>query len=120
MNVPLLPFIRLAILVLLASPILAQSPSRPRAREAGIVIGVLPAGPLNSITDVAGVMVGHTTLIRGDNIRTGVTAILPHGGNLFREKVPGAEVLPIRGFAEFMKADNEDNGKALESLGLAK
>ena len=90
MNVPLLRFFRLAILVLLASPILAQSPSRPRAREAGIVIGVLPAGPLNSITDVAGVMVGHTTLIRGDNIRTGVTAILPHGGNLFREKVPGA------------------------------
>jgi len=81
MNVPLLRFFRLAILVLLASPILAQSPSRPRAREAGIVIGVLPAGPLNAITDVAGVMVGHTTLIRGDNIRCGVTASLPQGGN---------------------------------------
>ena len=67
-----------------------QSAQRPRAREAGIVIGVLPTGPLNAITDVAGVTVGHTTLVKGDNVRTGVTAILPHGGNLFREKVPGA------------------------------
>jgi D-aminopeptidase len=50
---------------------------------------VLPTGPLNAITDVDGVLVGHVTVIRGDNIRTGVTAILPHGGNLFREKVPG-------------------------------
>jgi D-aminopeptidase len=63
---------------------------RPRAREAGVVIGELEPGPLSAITDVAGVRVGHATLIRGDNIRTGVTAILPHGGNLFREKVPGA------------------------------
>lgn len=53
-------------------------------------VGVLPTGALNAITDVPGVLVGHTTLIRGDNIRTGVTAILPHNGNLFREKVPGA------------------------------
>ncbi len=68
----------------------AQDAPRPRAREAGIVIGVLPTGPLNTITDVAGVRVGHTTLIRGENVRTGVTAILPHSGNLFREKVPGA------------------------------
>jgi len=67
-----------------------QSTRRPRAREAGITVGVLPTGPLNSITDVAGVAVGHTTLIRGENVRTGVTAILPHSGNLFREKVPGA------------------------------
>ena len=67
-----------------------QGTKRPRAREAGIVVGVLPTGPLNSITDVAGVAVGHATLIRGDNVRTGVTAILPHSGNLFREKVPGA------------------------------
>ena len=63
---------------------------RPRARDLGITIGVLPPGPLNAITDVSGVLVGQTTIIRGDNIRTGVTAILPHGGNLFREKVPGA------------------------------
>jgi D-aminopeptidase len=68
----------------------AQTQNRPRAREVGITVGVLPTGTLNAITDVHGVMVGHTTLIRGDNVRTGVTAILPHGGNLFQEKVPGA------------------------------
>ena len=62
----------------------------PRVREAGIVVGVLSPGPLNAITDVSGVIVGHSTIVRGDNVRTGVTAILPHGGNLFREKVPGA------------------------------
>jgi len=68
-----------------------QTPTgRPRARDAGVVVGVLPTGPLNAITDVAGVTVGHVTLIKGDKVRTGVTAILPHGGNLFREKVPGA------------------------------
>ena len=63
---------------------------RPRARDIGLKIGILSPGPLNSITDVAGVSVGHTTIIKGDNIRTGVTAILPHGGNLFKEKVPAA------------------------------
>jgi len=68
----------------------AVATSRPRAREVGIVVGILPPGQLNAITDVAGVAVGNTTVIRGDNIRTGVTAILPHHGNLFREKVPGA------------------------------
>jgi D-aminopeptidase len=70
-----------------------QTPSpgvRPRARELGIRPGVLAAGRLNAITDVAGVRVGHVTLIEGDGIRTGVTAILPHGGNLFQRKVPAA------------------------------
>jgi D-aminopeptidase len=78
--------------VLIAGTIFAfaQEPTRSNAREMGVRIGVLPTGPLNSITDVAGVLVGQTTIVRGDNIRTGVTAILPHGGNLFREKVPGA------------------------------
>jgi D-aminopeptidase len=64
--------------------------ARPRARDLGIKVGILAPGPLDAITDVAGVKVGHTTLIQGGNVRTGVTAILPHGGNLFREKVPGA------------------------------
>src|SRR5689334_16498276 len=68
----------------------AQDAKRPRARDAGVVVGVLPTGPLNAITDVAGVAVGQSTLIKGDNVRTGVTAILPHSGNLFREKVPGS------------------------------
>ncbi|HEY8414114.1 MAG TPA: P1 family peptidase [Pyrinomonadaceae bacterium] len=67
-----------------------QSQNRPRARDLGLKVGILPTGPLNAITDVSGVLVGHTTVIRGDNVRTGVTAVLPHGGNLFREKVPGA------------------------------
>lgn len=63
---------------------------RKRAREYGIVVGVLPTGKHNAITDVAGVRVGHTTLVREDSVRTGVTAILPHEGNVFQEKVPAA------------------------------
>ncbi|MFM8361577.1 MAG: P1 family peptidase [Haliscomenobacter sp.] len=66
------------------------SGQRPRLRELGISPGVLHPGKWNAITDVAGVKVGHRTLILGDNVRTGVTAILPHGGNLFQEKVPAA------------------------------
>lgn len=61
-----------------------------RVRDFGIEIGVLKTGTNNSITDVEGVKVGHTTLIEGDNIRTGVTAILPHSGNIFQSKVPAA------------------------------
>jgi D-aminopeptidase len=67
-----------------------EQPVRPRARDIGLKIGVLPTGSLNAITDVAGVRVGHRTIVEGENIRTGVTAVVPHGGNLFREKVPGA------------------------------
>jgi D-aminopeptidase len=80
----------LIILLIMLAGLSAQSQNRPRARDLGIKVGILSPGPLNAITDVNGVLVGHTTLIRGDNVRTGVTAILPHGGNLFREKVPGA------------------------------
>jgi D-aminopeptidase len=67
----------------------AEPEPRPRAREIGLAPGVFPPGALNAITDVAGVRVGHLTLVEGDRIRTGVTAVLPHGGNLFREKVAG-------------------------------
>jgi D-aminopeptidase len=84
---------RAAGLVLIGTLIMqTQTPqqSRPRARELGIAPGVMESGPLNTITDVAGVRVGHTTLVQGNNVRTGVTAVLPHGGNLFREKVAGA------------------------------
>ena len=77
-------------MVLMISQGASQEKPRPRAREAGVIVGVLQPGALNAITDVGGVAIGHTTLIRGDNVRTGVTAILPHNGNLFREKVPGA------------------------------
>lgn len=78
-----------------------QNTPRPRARDLGLKIGVLATGSLNAITDVPGVTVGHTTLIKGDNIRTGVTAVLPHGGNLFQEKVPGA-VYVGNGFGKLM------------------
>jgi len=64
--------------------------SQERLRDYGVAIGVLRPGPLNAITDVAGVRVGHLTKIEGDSIRTGVTAILPHSGNIFQEKVPAA------------------------------
>jgi D-aminopeptidase len=63
---------------------------RPRARQIGIVPGVLEPGPLNAITDVEGVRVGQVTIVEGDNVRTGVTAILPHSGNLYLERVPAA------------------------------
>jgi len=63
---------------------------KPRARDIGISIGVLPPGTLNAITDVPGIKVGHTTIIKGDSVHTGVTAILPHSGNLFQQKVPAA------------------------------
>ncbi len=70
----------------------AQGPgaSRPRVRELGIKVGILPTGPLNAITDVAGVEVGQVTMDDGKNIHTGVTAILPHAGNMFTHKVPAA------------------------------
>ncbi len=64
--------------------------ARPRARELGIAPGIYPSGRLNAITDVAGVRVGHTTVVEGDQVRTGVTAVLPHDGNLFQDKVAGA------------------------------
>src|SRR2546427_11690233 len=65
------------------------SNARPRARDLGLKVGILPTGPLDAITDVAGVEIGQTTIIQGTDVRTGVTAILPHPGNIFREKVPG-------------------------------
>ncbi len=79
----------------------ASGEARPRVREAGISVGVLPPGRWNAITDVEGVRVGHVTLIRGDAVRTGVTAILPHPGNIFREKVPAAIVVG-NGFGKLM------------------
>jgi len=76
--------------LLVAAGSLLSGQSRPRARDLGIAPGLGTPGPINAITDVAGVRVGHTTLVDGANVRTGVTAILPHGGNLFRDKVAGA------------------------------
>src|SRR5258708_5751558 len=81
---------RILLVLVLFSAILTAQTVRPRARELGIKVGVIPTGPLNAITDVAGVAVGHTSVIRRDDIRTGVAAILPHQRNLFVEKVAGA------------------------------
>ncbi|MEE8116911.1 MAG: P1 family peptidase [Gemmatimonadales bacterium] len=86
----------LALALLTCAPALAaaqQTARRRSARELGVIVGILVPGPRNAITDVTGVRVGHTTIVRGDSINTGVTAILPHGGNVFREKVPAAIVV---------------------------
>ena len=74
---------------------------RRRARELGIAPGILPTGKWNAITDVAGVRIGHVTLIMGDDIRTGVTAILPHSGNVYQDKVPAGLVVG-NGFGKLM------------------
>lgn len=74
-------------------PRLLPAQERPRAREIGVAPGVLSPGPLNGITDVAGVLVGQVTVDDGDSVRTGITAILPHGGNLFLQRVPAAIVV---------------------------
>lgn len=86
----------LAALLLVATPAAAIP-----ARDIGLAPGPLPTGPLNAITDVAGVRVGQITIDRGDTIRTGVTAILPHGGNVFAEKVPGG-IFVANGFGKLM------------------
>ncbi len=102
----------LAFLSVVAQPLLAQQ--RPRARDLGIVVGILPPGPLDAITDVAGVRVGHTTVMHGDSINTGVTAVLPHGGNVFREKVPAAVVV-ANGFGKLMGSTQVNELGELES-----
>jgi D-aminopeptidase len=79
------------LITLMLTPFLfggAFADERPRARDAGLVVGVFPTGELNAITDVAGVKVGHTTVIEGDDIRTGVTAIIPGPGNLYTHPMP--------------------------------
>src|SRR5207249_2135717 len=78
----------LSLIVAVAA--LTGAEKRPRARDLGLAPGVFTPGPLNAITDVKGVKVGHTTIIEGDEVRTGVTAVLPHGGNVFQDKVAGA------------------------------
>jgi D-aminopeptidase len=80
----------LLLALVLAAIVQSTATGRPRARDLGITPGALPPGALNAITDVSGVTVGQTTIIEGDTVRTGVTAIVPHAGNLFQAKVPGA------------------------------
>jgi D-aminopeptidase len=76
--------------VSMGSALIVVAQTRPRARDLGIVVGIYPSGPHDAITDVDGVRVGHTTIVEGDRVRTGVTAIVPHGGNVFQDKVAGA------------------------------
>ena len=78
------------MLAVMSAASAATAQGRVRARELGVAPGIFPTGARNTITDVSGVLVGQVTVHEGDSVRTGVTAILPHGGNLFREKVPGA------------------------------
>lgn len=88
---------RLALFLLLTISVFAQTQQpRPRARDLGIEVGILPAGPLNAITDVPGVLVGQTTLIKGENIRTGVTAIVPQ--SVVTGEAPGPHRLPAAVF----------------------
>ena len=101
-------------LVLALTILAAVVPARPRARDLGITPGILPPGPINAITDVAGVRVGQTTVVRGENVRTGVTVILPHSGNLFREKVPGA-VFVGNGFGKLMGSTQIEELGEIES-----
>lgn len=90
-----------SVLLILISSWSVQALEQVRARDLGIKPGVLATGPLNAITDVEGVKVGHVTLIEGHSIRTGTTAILPHGGNLYQDKVPAA-VHVGNGFGKMM------------------
>ena len=82
-------------------PQAAAQEERVRVRDLGVAPGVLEPGPLNAITDVEGVAVGHMTLVKGKDIRTGATAILPHGGNLYQDKVPAA-VFVGNGYGKLM------------------
>lgn len=81
---------RWALLLPLCGVVELPAQVRPRARDLGVAPGIFAPGAHNAITDVVGVLVGHATVIDGDSVRTGVTAILPHGGNLFAERVPAA------------------------------
>jgi len=87
--------------LLSASIAIPEHHKRPRARDIGIEVGVLKPGKWNAITDVLGVKVGHTTVIKGDSVRTGITAVLPHEGNLFQNKVPAA-VFVGNGFGKLL------------------
>ncbi len=103
------------MLAFLAATLLADEKNvRRRPRELGLEIGILKPGSNNSITDVSGVLVGHATVQRGDSVRTGVTAILPHSGNLFQEKIPAA-VFVGNGFGKLMGVTQIEELGNLES-----
>ena len=110
-------FVAVAASLLLALSVSAQSArsnTRLRASDLGLKVGILPTGPLNAITDVAGVEVGHTTIINGDKVRTGVTAVLPHSGNLYRDKVPGG-IFVGNGFGKLTGSTQVDEMGEIET-----
>ena len=82
--------VRLLVVALMLAACMPAQAQQKNLRDYGVASGVLAPGQWNAITDVPGVAVGHTTLVRGDAIRTGVTAVLPHAGNVFQDKVPAA------------------------------
>lgn len=112
----LLPWLVATILLssTVAGPASAQSGERVRARELGVAPGIFPTGSHNAITDVAGVRVGQVTLSEGDRVRTGVTAILPHGGNAYRSRVPAALHVG-NGFGKFVGATQVNELGELET-----
>src|SRR6267154_6324816 len=114
MTKKILATIVLFLLTAVALPQSVTPEARPRCSDLGLKVGVLPTGPLDAITDVAGVRVGHTTIIRGDDLHTGVTAILPHPGNLYREKVPGA-VFVGNGFGKLAGSTEVDEMGDIET-----
>ena len=91
-----------------------NTPTRPRARDVGLVVGIFQPGPLDAITDVQGVLVGQTTVVRGDSVRTGVTAVLPHAGNMFTERVP-ASIVVGNGFGKLAGSTQVDELGELET-----
>jgi D-aminopeptidase len=110
-------FVAAAVSLFLASSFSAQSTSsntRPRASDVGLKVGILPTGQLNAITDVAGIEVGHATIINGDKVRTGVTAVLPHSGNVYRDKVPGA-IFVGNGFGKLTGSTQVDEMGEIET-----
>ncbi|MEQ8848564.1 P1 family peptidase [Botrimarina sp.] len=97
-----------------ASGAAAHAAERPRAREIGVRVGGEATGPHNAITDVPGVLVGHATVVHGERVRTGVTAVVPHGGDLFQQKVPAA-VAVANGFGKLVGVTQVDELGQLET-----
>ena len=94
------------VLVHAMCTVTAAEEKRPRLRDLGVTIGVFEPGQLNAITDVRGVRVGHRTVIEGERIRTGVTAIVPHEGNVFQDKTPAAVVIG-NGYGKLLYGDRK-------------
>ena len=107
-------FIFISISTSAFSSIGIASENRPRARDIGVVVGIFPTGEYNAITDVAGVRVGHTTIIKGSDIRSGVTAIIPASGNLYTNPIP-ARIFIGNGYGKLIGVSQVHEFGELES-----